>query len=166
MEAGMRGTIRTVASHVIAILGITQLAHGAELSTNFTGNWKVNVDKCNFGPLFAPKSAEVKIDHKGPALAINDQETNEQGESTTAESNFTTDGKETTGTIIAFPMEVKGTAKWMGDKLAFSANGKFNGTDVHVEEQWELSRDRATLTISRTLSAVMGTTTQTIVLEK
>jgi len=162
----MRGTVPAFIFPIVAVLGFAQLVFGADPNTNFTGEWKVNVQKSAFGPLFAPKAAKVKIEHKDNTLAITDKETNEQGESSTVESNFTTDGKQTSGTIIAFPMEVKGTAKWVGNTLTFAGDGKFNGTNVHIEEKWELARDNATFTITRTLSAVMGTALQAVRLEK
>ena len=118
------------------------------------------------GPLFTPKGAEIRIDQKDTTLSITDKETNEQGETNTVESKFVIGGRQTVGTIIAFPLEINGTAKWVGRTLTPAGDGKFNGTDVHIEERWSLEKDGASFTITRKLSAVMGTTTQTVLLEK
>lgn len=162
----MKDTATALIFFMTAPLALAQPASAADPNTSFTGEWKVNVQKSDFGPLFAPKAAQVNIDDKEPAWAIVDKETNEQGETSTSESNFTTDGKATSTTIIAFPMQVKGTAKSSGNTLTLAGDGKFNGMDVHIEEKWELTGDGASFTITRRLAATMGTTTQTILLEK
>ena len=148
------------------VLAFGVMALGADPSAHFAGTWRVNVQKSDFGPLFAPKSAQVSIEQGDGALTVTDKETNEQGEQTNAQSKFMTDGKQSTGTIIAFPMQVTGTAKWDGEAFRFTGSGQFNGMDVHVDEKWQPGPENASFKITRTLSATMGTTTQTVVLEK
>jgi len=67
----------------------------AQSKPNFTGTWKVNNSKSDFGPMPAPQSSTSKIDHKEPSLRIATTWVGDQGERT-FEFSYTTDGKENT----------------------------------------------------------------------
>ena len=153
-----------LASGLLLVLAV--MAHGASSKPNFTGEWKLNVEKSDFGMLFAPKSATVKIEHKDPALKLSDVETNEQDETTKIDSSYTTDGRECKGTIIATRYPVKGTWKLEGKELSFTGAGTTSGVTFEIQEKWELSEDGKTIVISRHLSSDRGNTDQKIVLEK
>ncbi|MGA7931839.1 MAG: hypothetical protein WCA20_38295 [Candidatus Sulfotelmatobacter sp.] len=105
------------------LLATAAVAAGSPSKPTFTGDWKVNVEKSDFGMLFAPKSATIKIDHKDPNLKLSDIETNEQGETSQTDSNCTTDGKECTVTLIATQYPATGTMKWDGNSVTFYGKG-------------------------------------------
>jgi len=92
---------------VIALFAMTFLAAQARAATNFSGEWKLNLAKSDYGPIqqFAPEFMVRTIKHAEPALHISTHQKGAQGEVTT-ELNYTTDGKP------AENKSSKGSAKW------------------------------------------------------
>jgi|HubBroStandDraft_4_1064222.scaffolds.fasta_scaffold76440_2 hypothetical protein len=135
----------------------------AQAKPNFTGAWKLNVAKSDFGAMPAPDSRNDKIVHDDPALADTIAQSGQMGE-TTAEMKFSTDGKETTNSVRG--NEVKSIAKWEADELVIDGKAQFNGADVTLKDRWSLSADGKTLTIQRHVNSPMGETDQKFVLEK
>ena len=152
---------------VTLVFGCGLLASGSGPKPDFTGNWKLNSDKSDFGPLQAPGSATVKIQHKEPDLKIDFR----QGDSTAALA-CTTDGsqrKDCAGPVlgIALPITVTSKVAWDGSALIFLSEGEFNGGHVQIRDRWTLSPDGRTTTIHRHgVSSTDGEADQTIVLEK
>jgi hypothetical protein len=135
-------------------------------STDFTGDWKINVEKSDFGMLFAPKAATVKITQQGATIRLAESETNAQDETNRVESTLTTDGTQCSGTLIATHYPVTGVMAWRNGSLTFDGAGSSGGVDFKVHEDWALSADKATITITRHFSSARGNTDQTLVLEK
>jgi len=153
-------TIRTLAVALLAAaFGLLQ----AQAKPNFSGTWKLNTAKSDFGAMPAPDSRTDKITHDDPALTDSLTQSGQMGE-VNAELKYSTDGKETTNTVRG--NEVKSTAKWEGDELAIAGKAQFNGADVTLTDRWSLSADGKTLTILRHVNSPMGETDQKIVLEK
>jgi hypothetical protein len=76
---------------------------------NFSGDWKMNAAKSDFGPLPPPTSLTRKITHAEPSLSIVEEQQSAMGDQNTTRS-YTTDGKETT--FLVNGAEVKsGTVK-------------------------------------------------------
>jgi hypothetical protein len=80
------------------------------------------------------------------------------------ESNYTTDGKESTNTIRE--RESKSIVKWDGDVLLFETKGKFGDNDFTMNDKWTLSEDGKALTINRRMSSSFGDADQKVVFEK
>jgi hypothetical protein len=143
------------------------VAYGSDARPNFTGNWTLNTDKSDFGPLQAPKSATVKVQYREPNLKIEFRQ-----DGTTAALVCTTDGnqqKQCAGPVlgIALPITVTSKVAWDSSELTFLSEGDFNGGHVQVRDRWVLSQDGKTVTIHRHgASSTDGGTDQTIVLEK
>lgn len=136
---------------------------GAQAKSNFSGTWKLNAAKSDFGAMPAPDSRTDKITHQDPDLNDTVNQSGQMGE-VTADLKYSTDGKETTNTIRG--TEIKSTANWEGDELVISGKGSFQGADVTLKDRWSLSPDGKTLTILRHVNSPMGETDQKIVLEK
>jgi hypothetical protein len=130
---------------------------------NFTGDWKLNVAKSNFGQMPAPSSATYKIAHDEPMLKNSVKQSGEMGDMQ-FESTVTTDGKESTNEMFGNPL--KSTAKWDGDALLVESKGNFGGNDFTLNDKWTLSDDGKTLTVVRTIKSAMGDMDQKLVLEK
>lgn len=145
--------------------GLTLAASGAPAVPDLTGQWKINVDKSDFGMLFAPASATVKIEQQDTRVTVTDEETNAQGEVKHAVSSFATDGTESTGALLATPYTATGTMTWKDGSLTFNGKGSSSSVDFEVKEAWTLSPDKKTVTITRHFSSVRGNTDQTVVLE-
>src|SRR5438445_9261376 len=93
----------------VALLFAIAAALPAMAKTNFSGNWKLNVSKSNFGPMPAPDSAIYTITHEDPKLKNAVKQSGQMGEMQ-MESNYTTDGKECTNEMFGNP--IKSTLKW------------------------------------------------------
>ena len=50
-----------------AVLTASAMAAG---KPDFSGEWKLNIDKSNFGPIPPPTSLTQTVDHKDPALNV------------------------------------------------------------------------------------------------
>lgn len=147
----------------VALLAAAFGLAGAQAKPNFSGEWKLNVSKSDFGAMPAPDSRTDKIAHADPELKDTTTQSGQMGE-VTAELKYSTDGKETTNSIRG--NEIKSTAKWEGDELAIAGRGSFQGADITLNDRWSLSADNKTLTIMRHVTSPMGETDQKIVLEK
>jgi hypothetical protein len=139
------------------------LAAGMSAKPNFSGDWKLNPQKSDYGPMPAPDSATLKVDHKDPSLKVAATQSGPQGEMS-FDSTYDTEGKETTNSFG--PMEMKTTAKWDGDDLAMSSKMDFNGTEISVKGKWSLSADGKTLTQSSHVTSPQGEFDMKAVYEK
>jgi hypothetical protein len=163
MQSSLRKRINVAMAALVFGLATALAAAAADSKPNFSGEWKLNVGKSDFGPMPAPTSRTDKIDHKDPSLKFTSTQVNQQGEFT-REWSCTTDGKECTNTLMGNSW--KSIAKWETNTLLIESKGSFNGNDVQTKEKWTLSEDGKTITISRHLASSMGEADQTIVFEK
>jgi hypothetical protein len=135
----------------VAAFAMTLLALPSQAATNFSGDWKLNLAKTDYGPIqqFAPEFMLRSIKHEDPALHISTHQKGAQGETTT-ELTYTTDGKpaENKGS--------KGTAKWEGDKLVVDSIRDMQGAELKSHDVWALSADGKTLTVNSHLTAPQG----------
>lgn len=125
---------------------------------DFSGEWKLNLAKSDFGERAAPISSIMKIEHKDPALRVTRTLTTSNGELTT-ETAYGTDGKETTNKLPGGG-EMKSTGKWEGSALLIATPITLNGNKLAIKWQWTLSQDGKTLTTVRTLPNGDGTQTE------
>ena len=135
----------------------------AQAKPNFTGNWKMNVGKSDFGAMPTPDVRTDKIVHNDPALTDAVHQSTQVGE-VDAEFHYSTDGKETTNSVRG--NEIKSVAKWEGNELVIAAKSSIQGGEVTINDRWSLSTDGKTLTILRHVNSAMGETDLRIVLEK
>ncbi|HVO99073.1 MAG TPA: hypothetical protein VMT15_13440 [Bryobacteraceae bacterium] len=135
------------------------LAGHAQAATNFTGVWKLNLSKSDYGPVPPPEVMTRTINHNEPSLQISTFQKGAQGEVTT-ELKYTTDGKmvENKGS--------KGSAKWDGDKLVIDSVRDLQGGEIKFHEIWSLSPDGKTMTINNHLTAPQGEFDITLVFDK
>jgi hypothetical protein len=149
----------------LLLFGLAALltAAQAQAKPNFSGEWKLNVSKSEFGPLPAPNSRTDKIKHEDPSLKVTTTQSGQNGD-VTFDLNYTTDGKENTNEIRGNPM--KSTSKWDGDTLLIETKGSFGGNDITLADKWTLSGDGKVLTLNRHIVSPMGELDQKVVLEK
>jgi len=148
---------------VLALAGVLAAALPAFAKPNFSGEWKMNADKSDFGPAPRPDKLSRKITHEDPNLQMTTSQSGPQGEITT-ELKYTTDGKESTNTIRG--AEVKGSAKWDGDNLVIDSKREIQGQAMTLKETWVAGEDGKTLTITTAISGGFGEFTLKLVLEK
>ena len=130
---------------------------------NFTGDWKLNISKSDFGGMPSPNSLTNKVTHDDPKLKVAVKQSGDMGEFE-MESNYTTDGKECTNEVFGSPFT--SVVKWDGDTLLIDSKGKMGDNDFSISDKWSLSADGKTLTINRNFKSGMGDAVQKMVLEK
>lgn len=138
-------------------------APAAGMRPNFTGTWKLNTAKSDFGPLPGPDSQTSIIEQNDPAMKINARSTGPQGEQNIT-INFTTDGKEATNSLAG--NEVKSTAVWEGSNLVMNAKLKFNEQDVAIKYIWTMGPDGKTMTQDVHYNSPMGEADQKLTFDK
>jgi len=102
---------------------------------DFSGNWKLNVEKSDFGPMPKPEKADYTIVHKDPEMNVKSVAVGSMGEMTN-EVKILTDGTEFTNTVRG--QEVKGTAKWDGKTLVVTQKLEIQGTAITFVQKWTL----------------------------
>jgi hypothetical protein len=147
-------------------LALLTLAFGvayAQAKPNFSGTWKVNVAKSDFGAMPGPDSRTDKITHADPDLKVHVAQSSQMGE-LNYDATYTTDGKESTNSLSGNVF--KSTVKWDGDDLSLETKGSFNGNEFTAKDRWTLSEDGKTMTVQRHLASALGETDQKVVFEK
>ena len=131
---------------------------------NYSGVWKLNPAKSDFGVLPGPDSQTSTIEHSDPALKVAVvQESAAQGKQE-FQLNLTTDGKEATN--HAGGAEVKSTAGWEGNNLIVNSKLTIQDNEVTLKSVYSLSPDGKTMTVNTHLASAMGETDQKMVFEK
>ncbi len=143
------------------LLGVAALTASAK--PNFTGNWKLNAAKSDFGAFPAPSSMTQTTTHEDPSLKVSIKMATGNGDFD-MESTYSTDGKETTNSFG--PNSMKSVAKWDGDILSVQTKGQFGDSEVTIQDKWQLSEDGKTLTMRRHFASSQGELDQTVVLDK
>jgi hypothetical protein len=148
---------------ITILIALPLVSAFAQQKPDFSGTWKLNVAKSDFGPLPGPESRTDVITHKEPSLSNSVTADGAQGKQQYTVS-YTTDGKEAVNKIGQ--REIKSTLKWVGSNLVISSKFVFNDMDVTSEATWALSSDGKTLTINAHFTSTMGEADQKFVFEK
>ena len=130
-------------------LGLVQ----AQAKSDFSGTWKLNTSKSDYGQMPAPDSRTDTITHQDPSLKTSVASTGGMGDAK-YDLAYTTDGKECVNKM--FDNEVKSTAKWDGEDLTIESKGSFGGADFTAKARWNLSSDGKTLTVTTHFASSMG----------
>ena len=152
--------MKTAMLTVLACAMLIGTAAAAE-KPNFSGDWKMNASKSNFGPLPAPASITRKVTHADPALTIVEEQTGGLGEQTTTRA-YTIDGKEIT--FNANGADVTSSAVWEGDTLV--VNSKVEIAGLTFNDKMTMSEDGGSLTSVIHISSPQGDVDITIVFER
>jgi hypothetical protein len=120
---------------------------------NFSGNWKLNVAKSDFGPVPAPEKMDRSITHEDPSLKFTTVQVGQQGE-VKSSMELKTDGSESVNKLRN--MDVKSVAKWAGDVLTVNSKREVQGVEITQNETWTLSEDGKQLMINNKLSTPQG----------
>jgi hypothetical protein len=140
---------------IVAALFVTAFATSmlAQSKPNFSGTWKLNIAKCDFGPLPAPDSRTDVIVHDDPIIKDDVTQTGGQGDFS-GTINYTTDGKEATNKMG--PREIKSTLGWEGSHLVVNSKLMLNDAEITIKSVWTLSDDGKTLTQDAHINSPMG----------
>jgi hypothetical protein len=130
---------------VVALAVLTGTTSAAD-KPNFSGEWKLNLARSDFGPAPPPTAITRRVTHAEPSLTIVEEQTSVLGDQNTTRA-YTTDGKEIT--FQANGAEVKSSATWDGaalvviskvdvvgllfnDRMTMSVGGKAMTSVVHI----------------------------------
>ena len=155
--------MKKLMSTLFVIAAAAGMAMAAD-KPDFSGNWKMDADKSNFGPMPPPTSMTRKIEHKDPALSVEEARSGGPQGDTNLTMKYSTDGTETTNSLMG--NDVKSKAAWDGKVLVITSNANFGGSDVKLTDKWTLSDDGKTLTDVQGISAPQGDFELTYVLVK
>jgi hypothetical protein len=150
---------------VAATPGAAAMIHVGGSQPNFTGVWKLNVPKSNFGQIPPPASQTDTIDDSEPAVKIaEDQKGGMMGDMNLT-TTLSTDGKETTSTGMG-GAPVTSIAHWDGIALVIDSKTSFQGSDIKIKDTYTLSSDGKTLTEVTHVESGMGNFDSTSVYDK
>jgi hypothetical protein len=133
----------------------------AQSKPNFSGSWKMNAARSDFGPVPAPASIERKITHAEPSLVIVEAQDAGLGVQTVTRT-YTTDGKGTT--FESQGAEVKGTAVWEGNEVVVTSEVEV--VMIKYIDRMMLSPDGKTLTSVIKLATPQGDVDMKVLFEK
>jgi hypothetical protein len=126
---------------------------------DFSGRWKLDLDKSSFGAMPPPATMIRTVDQKGPTIEIDNALT---GPDMSLTFQYSTDGKETTNTFMG--SDFKSKANWDGKMLVirnYLPDGQLASTN-----KWTLSDDGKTFTDVWSISSPDGNVEVKYVLAK
>jgi hypothetical protein len=131
---------------------------------DFSGSWKLNNAKSDFGPMpQGPDKFERKVDHKDPEMKVSTTQAM-QGNERTSDSAYTIDGKE--HDVQMGPATAKVTATWKDSTLEVIAKREIQGNAITSAEKWSLSPDGKILTVDSNITTSQGEFKLKFVLDK
>ena len=126
----------------------------AQAKSDFSGTWKLNTGKSDFGAMPPPDTMTQKITHQDPSLKASVASTGGMNGDMSYDMSYTTDGKECVNKVGE--SEFKSTLKWDGDDLVVDTKGSFGGNEFTAKGRWTLSGDGKILTVTQHFTSAMG----------
>jgi len=130
---------------------------------DFSGTWKLNVAKSDYGMLPAPDSRTDVIEQSGETVKDKVSAATQQGKQDYT-LTFKTDGTETVNK--AADRELKVTGAWSGPAMVVTTKLDLQGNEIVLKANWTLSEDGKTMTQAVHLTSPMGEMDQKVVFEK
>jgi hypothetical protein len=131
---------------------------------DFSGRWRMVKDKSDFGGFTAPDIIVRVVEHRDPTLNVHTVQTKDR-KTSSADVSYYTDGSQTTN--IMSGRDAVSKAFWDGPALVIRTTTKDSkGEDQVVEDRWELSEDRQTLTITSHVTTTRGQVDMKLVCER
>jgi hypothetical protein len=162
----LQTTKRCVLALALTAFCLAAMAAGPQddKKPDFSGTWKLDTAKSDFGQFPGPDSQTDVYEHKDPKLKVKSSiKGGPQGDRET-EANFTTDGTESTNKTGQF--EMKTTGKWDGKKLVMHSKADMQGNEILIDVTYELSADAKVMTLTRDIKSPMGEITQKVIFNK
>jgi hypothetical protein len=133
---------------LFAIAAATNVAVAGD-KPDFSGTWKVDLDKSVLGPLAGPTSITRRIEHKDPNISDQQSIT---GPDMNLTFKYSTDGQETANNFMG--TDFKSKAQWEGKTLVI--HNDVDGGKGKSTNKWSLSAEGKTLTDVLTISSPDG----------
>ena len=133
---------------------------------DFSGNWTMNKDKSDFGPMppqMTPEKLSRKITQKEDDLKATTTQTGSRGEMT-SELEYMI-GK--SGKVKSQMGESEVSPKWDGSTLVVASKRETPNGTFEIEERWELAADKKSFTVTTKISGTpMGDIVTKVLMEK
>jgi hypothetical protein len=155
--------MKSLSKAVLLIAALASLGMAAD-KPNFSGDWKLNAAKSNFGPVPAPTTYTRKVTHAEPSITIDDTQTGGATGDQHDTRTYTTDGKEIT--YQANGADVKAALTWDGDALQINAKASIQGMDIIIKDKMTLTDGGKTMTDAVHIALPQGELDLTMVFEK
>jgi hypothetical protein len=155
--------MKSLFKSVLILAALATFAVAAD-KPNFSGDWKLNAAKSNFGPLPAPATFMRKVTHAEPSITIEDTQTGTPAGDQHDTHTYTTDGKEVS--FQSNGADVTSTITWDGDALLINSKASVQGTDILIKDKITLSDEGKTMTDTIHIGAPQGELDMSIVFDK
>lgn len=159
----MMTTRRTITTAIGGVLLLCASSVFAADKPNFSGEWKLNVDKSNFGPIPPPNAQVMKITHKDPEVTSTTDQDGMEGK-VTFTVKYKTDGTETVNEIRG--AQAKTVGKWDGESLVVTTKLDFQGMDVTLNNTMKMASDGKNINAVNKIVTPQGEFEQTLVFDK
>jgi len=120
---------------------------------DFSGSWRLDPPKSNFGPLPVPAKYERVIDQNGAMVHVTTHQATGAGEQA-IQTHFRTDGEFVENRYKTGVARVSG--RWDADRLEVETRRELQGKALTSVEIWTLSPDRRTLTVKSHIETPNG----------
>ena len=131
---------------------------------NFSGEWKLNIEKSTFGPMPPPVSQVMKIEHSDPQMVSTSDQEAADGQKVSMTMKYTTDGVEAVNDFRGSPAKV--AAKWEGEALVVNTKLDFQGMEIKIVNTMKLAADGKSITAVAKIETPQGEFESTSLLEK
>jgi hypothetical protein len=146
---------------VIAVLASIALAAD---KPNFSGDWKLNAAKSNFGPIPPPTSYTRKVTHAEPSITIEDTQIGTAMGDQHDKRTYITDGTEIS--YQANGADVKAGLTWDGDALLINSKASIQGMDIIIKDKVTLGDGGKTMTDTVHINTGQGDLDLVLVFDK
>lgn len=136
---------------------------GLAQKVNFTGFWKLNAEKSDFGTTPTPDELTVNIKHEGINFEFEQHVVNQMGDQKQT-LKYTTDGKKCMNTVQG--VEFPSVCKWKENVLIIDADMEMQGVPVKIINEFSLSENKKLLSLKLIFSGPMGDVKATYVFNK
>jgi len=155
--------MKSFAKIALAIAALASIALAVD-KPNFSGDWKMNAAKSNFGAIPAPATYTRKVTHAEPSITIENTQTGTQLGDQHDTRTYTTDGKEIS--YQANGADVKAAMTWDGNALLINSKASIQGMDILIKDTITLADDGKTMTDAVHVAAPQGEIELTLVFDK
>jgi len=131
---------------------------------NFSGDWKMNAAKSNFGPIPAPATYTRKVTHVEPSITIENTQTGTALGDQHDTRTYTTDGKEVS--YQANGADVKAAITWDGNALLINSKASIQGMEIVIKDTITLADDGKTMTDAVHVASPQGDIDLALVFDK
>ena len=145
---------------IAALAGIALAAD----KPNFSGDWKMNAAKSNFGAIPAPATYTRKVTHVEPSITIENTQTGTALGDQHDTRTYTTDGKEVS--YQANGADVKAAITWDGNALLINSKASIQGMDILIKDTITLADDGKTMTDAVHVASPQGDIDLALVFDK